>query len=166
MKITDKYVFFWGGIFSNWNKVNNGITITMYNKTVTLPTSEHLFMWLKAMYFEDLEIADKITKTTNPKDAKILGRLVKNFNEEKWKIKREESMYLALNYKLLFDQNFKRELWAERYNDKLFVEASPYDCIWGIGMKEDNPMITNPQNWKGLNLLGKLLTKLRNETRN
>jgi predicted NAD-dependent protein-ADP-ribosyltransferase YbiA (DUF1768 family) len=37
------------------------------------------------------------------------------------------------------------------------------DAIWGIGMAADNPEITNPQNWKGLNLLGFALMEVRDE---
>jgi len=43
------------------------------------------------------------------------------------------------------------------------VEASPNDAIWGIGMAEDQARVTPPEKWKGLNLLGKALTRVRNE---
>ena len=50
--------------------------------------------------------------------------------------------------------------------DKILVEASPFDKIWGIGMAHDNPSATKPEQWKGLNLLGKVLMKVREELKN
>ena len=44
-----------------------------------------------------------------------------------------------------------------------FVEASPYDTVWGVGLTEDDPLILNKKNWKGQNLLGIILTEVRNE---
>ncbi|MFN4150814.1 MAG: NADAR domain-containing protein [Candidatus Sericytochromatia bacterium] len=38
--------------------------------------------------------------------------------------------------------------------NKILVDVSPYDKIWGIGLDENNPKILEPNNWKGLNLLG------------
>ena len=41
-----------------------------------------------------------------------------------------------------------------------FVEASPYDKIWGIGLGENDPDAQDPQKWKGDNLLGKVLDEV------
>ena len=49
--------------------------------------------------------------------------------------------------------------------DKILVEASPYDTIWGVDMKEDNPDCLIPRNWKGENLLGFCLMEVRNFVR-
>jgi len=38
--------------------------------------------------------------------------------------------------------------------DRILVEASPVDKIWGIGMAQDHPHIQDPSLWQGLNLLG------------
>ena len=44
-----------------------------------------------------------------------------------------------------------------------FVEASPSDRIWGVGLSQDDPKIENDKNWKGQNLLGKVMTEARAE---
>ena len=45
--------------------------------------------------------------------------------------------------------------------DKILAEASPYDTIWGIGMEASDPNSTSPAKWKGKNLLGKALMRVR-----
>lgn len=42
-----------------------------------------------------------------------------------------------------------------------FVEASPYDKVWGVGLAEENPLILDEKNWRGENLLGKVLDKVK-----
>ena len=44
---------------------------------------------------------------------------------------------------------------------QILVEASPYDRIWGIGMKAGDQGIETPMHWKGLNLLGYALMEVR-----
>jgi len=41
------------------------------------------------------------------------------------------------------------------------VEASPYDRVWGIGLKEDDQGATHPDTWEGDNLLGFALMDVR-----
>ena len=38
-------------------------------------------------------------------------------------------------------------------NNRVIVEASPVDAIWGIGMASDHPDVENPMEWEGENLL-------------
>ena len=155
MKVTDKHVLFWGSNFSNFAKA----------KFIALDkqfyTSEQYFMYMKAMTFNDKETAELILKAKDPKVAKKLGRRVKNYNDEVWNEKRYGFMYDAI--KLKFDNNpeLKKELLS--YPNLTFVEASPYDTIWGIGMLEDDPNADDESMWKGTNLLGKALTQLRDE---
>ena len=156
MKKTKDYLFFWGGILSNWAEVPGGIK---YNKKI-FPTSEHLFMWLKAYSFGDLDTMNKIEHAKTPKEAKRLGRKVMGFDEEVWRKARETCMSIALRN--------KAESWPEFKNllintPQTFVEASPYDRIWGIGLGETSPGIEDPKNWAGENLLGKCLCKVRDE---
>lgn len=57
------------------------------------------------------------------------------------------------------DKSAKAELLA--HTGQIFVEASPYDRIWGIGYTAQDAM-QNIDNW-GENSLGKILTEISNE---
>ena len=162
MRVTNKHIFFWGEEFSNFFPCN--ITFKYGDEILKFSTSEQMFMWLKAKTFNDNEIADEILKVDHPKDAKRLGRKVKNFSNEIWQDKRETAMKLALRYKFSNENPELKEFFLdERFDNKTFVEASPFDKIWGIGLAENDELADNEENWKGLNLLGKCLNEIREE---
>lgn len=170
MRVTDKYVFFWASVLGNWSKPKNGIKVPgKYNiddpdEDFNLPTSEHVFMYLKARYFGDYDIARMIKITPDPKEAKKLGRSVRGFSEESWEKYREEAMWTAITLRYDADERFRDYLMDPKFKGLMFVEANPYDSVWSCGYLEDDPRCDLPEEtWPGLNLLGKLLTKLRDE---
>lgn len=77
MVVTDKYVFFWGGVFSNWYPAKFVVDGWQFSN------AEQYFMFEKAVYFDDVETASLILEESDPKKAKILGRGVKHFDEKK-----------------------------------------------------------------------------------
>ena len=163
MKVTDKYVFFWKEYFSNWAYVEDGLTVKIKNNEYTVPTSEHVFMIIKAQYFNDQEAIENIAKCKTPKEAKSFGRTVKNFEPEKWDAISSRYMTKAVTIRCMQDKKFAKMLTDKKYEGKTFVEASPYDRIWGIGMDENNPDIEDKSKWNGQNKLGKCLTTLRDK---
>ena len=95
-----------------------------------------------------------------PKEAKSLGRKVKNFNEILWT---ENSCRIVYNGCLLkFSQNPELGQFLLSTGDKLIVEASPYDKIWGIGLSATKAKKIPQNEWPGTNLLGKCLMNVRN----
>ena len=94
---------------------------------------------------------------------KALGRKVEGFEQSVWD-KYKYSIVLNGNY-AKFIQNQDQLDFLLSTGDKVLVEASPYDTIWGIGMQETDPQVHNPFLWKGENLLGFALMEVRNELR-
>ena len=43
----------------------------------------------------------------------------------------------------------------------VLAEASPLDTKWGIGLAEDHPHAKRRKLWRGINLLGQVLTEVR-----
>lgn len=154
-KIHGNYVAFWTSIFSNYYPC----LIDAYGEVWF--SSEQFFMWLKAKYFGDEETALAIVNAQTPSFAKRLGREVKNFDETKWSEVRYEKMYEAVYNKFSQNEHLLQELLSDKYKDKHFVEGSPYDRIWGVGIRWTDKAIADKNNWKGENLLGAVLDDVR-----
>ena len=111
------------------------------------------------MLFNDTEIHDKIIEAVKPGEAKDLGREVRNFDDEAWKAQRYEIVKQGNIHKFSQYPLFADYLLAT--GDRVLVEASPRDTIWGIGLGGDNPKAQHPDTWRGLNLLGFALMEVR-----
>lgn len=153
MKTTKNHVFFWGGIYSQWHKAPMTIDGVEYN------CCEQYMMHQKALLFGDEDTAEEIMEARDPKEQKALGRKVKGFDSNRW-----DEACISIVYKgnlAKFSQNpsLKKELLET--GDRILVEASPVDKIWGIGLADDAAGIDDPSNWKGKNLLGWSITLVK-----
>lgn len=151
------FVFFYGGILSQWYPCTFQIDGVKYN------CAEQYMMAEKARLFGDQEILEKIMSSKNPREQKKYGRKVKNFDEKKWNSVAKDIVYKG-NY-AKFSQNIDSgDIGYIFFNTPgTFVEASPYDTIWGIGIGMDDPRINDPSQWRGTNWLGEVLTKVRDD---
>ena len=127
------------------------------------PTAEHYMMARKARLFGDEEAAQAVLKAPSPDRAKALGRKVRGFSEERWVARREEVVFTGNLAKFGQAANLRRFLLET--GDRVLVEASPVDTIWGIGHAQGDPVATTPSRWRGLNLLGFALMKVRDRLR-
>lgn len=161
-----KFFFFWG------HKTNDTITKSCFSQWfpgsfeengIVYKTAEHYMMAGKARLFNDAEMEKEILKATTPNQAKALGRKVKDFDPKLWD---EHKYQIVTQGNLLkFSQNQKFKDFLLSTGDKVLVEASPYDRIWGIGMLETDNRAENPLLWNGENLLGFALMEVRDELR-
>ena len=115
-------------------------------------------MYAKACMFDDMDTATKILFATDPRLQKKLGREVKGYVGAEWGEHREQIVYEICLSK--FRMEHLKEFLLNT-GDTILVEASPYDKVWGVGLGMSNPRINDPKNWQGLNLLGKVLTNVR-----
>lgn len=151
-----EYNFFWGGYLSNWFESSFIVDNVYYWCT------EQYMMAKKAELFGDFEIQEEIMKSLSQKEIKGLGRQIRNFNDDIWD-KNKIKIVFEGNY-AKYKSNPKLKSYLINQRNKILVEASPYDNIWGIGLsKNDLPLIENPNNWKGTNLLGFILMDVRDK---
>lgn len=122
-------------------------------------------MYSKAVFFGDQKVArDILLLTTNrPAEYKRLGRLVKNYDDKRWNAVRFEKMYEAVKAKFSGNPYLLKYLLST--GDKVLVEASPFDTIWGVGLDLLSDDVSDESKWRGQNLLGKVLMKVREELR-
>lgn len=151
-----KFLFFWGHRPSP-----DGLTGSCLSQWWASPfvvdnqlyiTAEHWMMAEKARLFGDTEAERRILAAASPGEAKKIGREVRNFNQETWNEQRFNIVVDGSRHK--FGQNAELERFLLGTHQRVLVEASPRDCIWGIGLGARNPKASDPAAWRGKNLLG------------
>lgn len=157
---TDEIIFFFHeyekyGCFSQWYK--SPFTV----EGIRYVTAEQYMMARKALLFHDYRIFDRIIREENPQECKKLGKLVQGFKGHVWDKCKDDIVYRANMAK--FSSNHEIQQILLDSGNALLAEASPYDRIWGIGRSADDPKAKYPELWKGENLLGKALMRVRYE---
>jgi ribA/ribD-fused uncharacterized protein len=163
-----KYLFFWGhrpspdgvitkSCLSQWwlaDFVVNGLTYR---------SAEHWMMTEKARLFNDQGTLARILAAPSPAEAKKTGPRDSRFRTRrlgKAQVRHRGDWQLA-------------QVWSApgpgpvllATHDRVLVEASPVDTIWGIGLAADAADAANPARWRGPNLLGFALMEVRDQLR-
>ncbi|MCA9493218.1 MAG: NADAR family protein [Myxococcales bacterium] len=101
-----------------------------------LLTAEHHMMAEKARLFGDDEALAAILASTHPGEAKRLGRGVRGYDEDVWREPR---------FRIVVDGNVAKfgahpdlRAFLLGTGDRVLVEASPQDAVWGIGLAADH----------------------------
>ncbi|GAA3619468.1 NADAR family protein [Nonomuraea rosea] len=163
-----KYLCFWGhqpardggvgpGCLSQWWPV------AFTEDGHTYASAEHYMMAHKAWLSGDEESAERILASGHPGEAKKLGRTVRDFDEATWDARRFDIVVRGNTAK--FGQHAELADFLLGTANRVLVEASPLDRVWGIGLAADDPRAASPATWRGLNLLGFALMAARDALR-
>ncbi len=164
-----KYLHFWGNKPQKDGSIGAGCLSqwwgghTFREAGLYFTTAEHYMMAGKAKLFNDEANLAKILQASSPAEAKKWGREVRGFDNKLWNQHRTE-IVIAGNY-LKFSQNEALKSYLLGTQDRVLVEASPVDQIWGIGLAKDDPRAHEPYAWRGKNLLGFCLMEVRDRLR-
>ena len=126
-------------------------------------TAEHFMMAEKARLFGDEATRAAMLAARKPGEVKALGRQVQGFDEAKWQAARYNIVVRGNLAK--FSQNEALRSFLLNTGERVLVEASPVDPIWGIGLAANDPLAEQPAQWRGLNLLGFALMDVRRSLR-
>lgn len=151
---TDTHFFFYKSALGQWHRVD------FYVEGIKYIYAEQYMMAKKALLFDDINTYTKIMNATHPRDHQKLGREVKFYRQDVWDKAKCEIVYNGNFARFSQNQDQRDLLFSTKGN---LVEASPIDCVWGVGLSVDNPLIKDEKNWKGQNLLGRMLTDVRDD---
>lgn len=162
-------LFFWGHQQSKTGKITKSCLSQWWMQDFSengnvYCCAEQYMMAKKANIFGDYQTEKAIMVSRNPKVIKALGRTVRGFNQKTWD---ENKRNIVFNGNWLkFSQNKNLMDFLLSTGEKVIVEASPYDRVWGIGMSANNANVMRPDLWEGENLLGFVLMDVREFLRN
>ena len=159
-----KFIYFWG----HRGRADKAVTKACFSQWWSSPfevggntyaSAEHWMMAEKARLFKADEIYAEILKTRSPGKAKALGRQIESFDAGVWDAQKYDIVVRGNFHK--FTQNPELGTFLRNTGNRVLVEASPVDKIWGVGLAQDDPMIEKPSKWRGQNLLGFALMSVR-----
>ncbi|NMO54034.1 NADAR family protein [Actinoplanes sp. TBRC 11911] len=159
-----KFVFFWGDRPEPDGRAGAGCLSQWWVAPFTVggvefASAEHYMMWRKATLFGDRVMAGRILAAPHPRAAKVLGGRVAGFDQQTWDEHRFGIVVAGNMAK--FGRHEDLRVFLPGTRRRVLVEASPVDRIWGIGLGRDDPAAGDPRRWRGLNLLGFALMRVR-----
>ncbi|MFJ8932543.1 NADAR family protein [Streptomyces sp. NPDC102340] len=163
-----KYLHFWGHTPRKDGSIGASCLSQWWPSPFTVAgveyaTAEHWMMAQKARLFGDAEAERRAIAAGHPAEAKKAGRLVRGFDGEVWERERFGVVVEGSVHKFAADPALREFL--VNTGERVLVEASPMDRVWGIGMAADEAGAADPEAWRGLNLLGFALMAARKRLR-
>ncbi|MFJ2605871.1 NADAR family protein [Streptomyces sp. NPDC087425] len=163
-----KYLHFWGHSPRTDGRIGPSCLSQWWPSPFTVSgveyaTAEHWMMAAKARLFADPEAERRVLAAAHPAEAKKAGRLVRGFDDAVWARERYGIVVEGNVHKFAADEEVRAFL--VNTGERVLVEASPVDRVWGIGLAADDAAAREPERWRGPNLLGFALMEARGRLR-
>lgn len=163
-----KYLYFWGHRPRPDGRIGPSCLSQWWPSPFTVDgveyaTAEHWMMAAKARLFGDAEAERRVLAAGRPAEAKKAGRLVRGFDEDVWERERFGIVVEGSVGKFAAHAELREFLLGT--GERVLVEASPVDRVWGIGLAADDEGAGDPERWRGPNLLGFALMEARRRLR-
>ena len=163
-----KYLHFWGHRPLPDGRVGASCLSQWWPSPFTVDgvryaTAEHWMMAGKARLFRDAEAERLALAAEHPAEAKKAGRLVRGFDDAVWARERFRIVVEGSVHKFAAHPELRGFLLGT--GERVLVEASPLDRVWGIGLAATDQGAGDPERWKGPNLLGFALMEARERLR-
>jgi hypothetical protein len=123
-------------------------------------SSEQFYQAQKAQFAKDRISLDKIMQHQDPTIHKKIGDQVK-IDQDLWVQKAPEVMHCGLLAK--FSQNKDLAIYLSNTGNKVLLESSAKDSIWGTGVSLTHKNVLNTDLHTGRNLLGNILMSVRQQ---
>ncbi|GAA4332799.1 NADAR family protein [Streptomyces venetus] len=159
-----KYLYFWGHRPRPDGRIGPSCLSQWWPTPFTVDgveyaTAEHWMMAGKARLFGDDDAERAVLDAGHPAEAKKAGRLVRGFDEAIWQRERFRIVVEGSVHK--FGAHPELRGFLLNTGERVLVEASPVDRVWGIGLAADDEAAADPERWRGPNLLGFALMEAR-----
>ena len=163
VNITPKIIGFYHeyddyGCFSNWYHAEFD-----YGRTHFLNTEQYM-MFQKVLMFKKYDLADQILKSDNPEECKkIAGQKFPEFKSDIWEKTCKTIVKRGVKAKFVQNKDILDILLST--GNAILAECSSKDNKWGIGIDLSDSSKDVVADWKGSNLLGRILMEVRDEFR-
>ena len=145
------------GYLSNWYPAYFDLDGTTYSST------EQYIMYQKCILFDDRPSAVAVLETHDPAEQQAIGQNASGFNGTVWNGMKQLIAYKGLLAKFSQNEELKKQLLAT--GDAYLVECAYKDTIWACGIRLHETDRLDMSKWRGQNLLGFTLMKVRETIR-
>ena len=147
------------GFFSRQSPLSNFYDAPIEIRGRKYDHVEQYFQAEKALFAERPDIAHRIHQSPDPAICKRLGDALE-VDANQWLPTATDVMSRAVRIK--FQTNERAKEFLLNTDKNVIAEAGP--CLkWGTGLKLSDPKLGDAREWKGENLLGKILMTVRKE---
>ncbi|GAA2441164.1 NADAR family protein [Streptomyces glaucus] len=163
-----RYLHFWGHRPRPDGRLGPGCPSRWWPSPFTVDgvayaTAEHWMTAGKARLFGDAEGERRVLGAAHSAEAEKAGRLVRGFDEATWRRERFRIVVEGTGHKFGAHAGLRESLLNT--GDRVRVEASPVDRVWGIGLAAADEAAQDPERWRGPNPLGFALMAARERLR-